>query len=85
MHHLRKKDLVTSLKRQKEVIPDDGILFHSFWYSDKVEEMQDLQFIYYLEDQLKAIFQPDFRILEINRYKEIEEGDSVYVCVKKKP
>ncbi len=84
LHHLRKEDLVTSLKRQKEVILNDGILFHSFWYGDKVEKIQDLLFNYYLEDQLKAIFQPDFQILEINRYREMEEGDSIYVCVKKK-
>jgi len=84
LHHLKRDDMILSLKRQKNLIEDDGLLFHSFWHGDKEEEMHGLRFVYYTMDQLEALFQADYQILDINQYREMEEGDSVYVCLKKK-
>jgi len=82
LHHLKKRDLDKSIHRQKDVLNDGGILFHSFWHGHKVEEHHGMLFVYYLEEQLIEKVQDDFEILEIKKYSEMETNDSFYIVLK---
>ena len=83
LHHLSKDELMRSLLRQREVLEDDGILFHSFWYGNKVEEHHGMRFTYYTEDDLQNITSMNFDIVEMGKYEEMEKEDSLYVLLKK--
>ena len=84
LHHLTTEDLKTSLKNQKNILNPQGVLFHSFWKGNKIEEMEGLLFVYYELETLKGIFEPDFEILAMETYSELEKDDSVYVILKNK-
>lgn len=56
LHHLSDEDLAKSVRRQKEVLFENGIAMHSFWRGEGVEEHQGLKFVYQTEDRLRAIF-----------------------------
>jgi len=81
--HLTKEECLQSLKKQKMALNPLGILFHSFWHGDKIEEHHDLLFTYYTEDELKFMVKDDYDILKIQKYKEFEKDDSIYVILQK--
>lgn len=82
MHHLTREDMMQSFQRQKQVLNEGGILFHSFWYGSKEEENFGMLFCYYTESELSKMIGDDFEIVEMKKYKEMEEGDSFYVIAK---
>ena len=82
--HLTKIELKESLIRQKDILNENGILFHSFWRGDKEEEYHGLKFVYYTEDELRKLIRKNYEILVIDTYKEMKNNDSVYVVGKKK-
>jgi cyclopropane fatty-acyl-phospholipid synthase-like methyltransferase len=81
--HLTKEETKKSLLRQKKLLNEDGILFHSFWKGDREENMNGLRFVYYTEDQLIEKVKNDYEVLEINSFKEFEDDDSIYMILKK--
>ena len=83
LHHLSKSDLRRSFTRQQELLTGGGLLMHSFWYGDKEEEYQELRFVYYTEDALLSAIGAGFRVVAMDRYKEIEDGDSFYILMRK--
>lgn len=83
LHHLTVEELKKSLQRQKAVLNDNGLLFHSFWYGSKTEKYHGLRFTYYTEARLRKVIGNDFEIIEIERYKEMEDDDSIYALLKK--
>ena len=83
LHHLTKRDLKKSIKRQREILNPDGIAFHSFWKGNKTEHMMGLRFIYYEIAQLKKIIGNHFEILEIKVFTEMKKNDSIYIVLKK--
>ena len=83
LHHLTKTELKKSFARQKEVLNQNGIVFHCFWKGDKVEKKRGLLFMYYEIDVLKKIIGNNFDIMEIKAFTEMEKDDSIYVVLKK--
>jgi len=83
LHHLSREDLKTSLANQYYRLNENGILLHSFWHGDKEETHQGMRFIYYTEEQLSKLFQPQFTILHMERYSEMDEQDSVVLIAKR--
>jgi SAM-dependent methyltransferase len=83
LHHLTRPDLERSLARQKEVLNEGGLLMHSFWHGQGEEEHRGLRFVYYTEAELMGIVGPGFEVVATERYREIEEGDSFYVLLRK--
>lgn len=83
LHHLSPGELRESFQRQKEILNPGSIMFHSFWYGDHEENMHDLRFQYYTEDLLLATVESRFEVLEITRYSEIEDEDSLCLVLKK--
>lgn len=84
LHHLKKKDLVKSLERQKDLLKSNGILCHSFWRGETQEEFSGLFFQYYLEEEILVLLKSDYEILKVELYTEFEEEDSFLIIAKKK-
>lgn len=84
LHHLTSDDLKTSLHRQAELLNDNGILFHSFWYGDKEEDMHGLHFSYYTEETLSRLIGDEYKTLELRKYTEMEDADSLCLALRKK-
>lgn len=82
LHHLKQVDLKKSLLKQKSVLNDGGILFHSFWHGDKEEKHHGLLFVYYLETQLIEMVEDDSEIVGMKRYSEMATDDSFYIVLK---
>ena len=83
LQHLTKSEFIQSLKKQKELLNPNGILFHSLWQGDTEEFYGDLLFVYYTKETLTNIVRNDFDIIEMNSYTEMEEEDSLYMILKK--
>lgn len=83
LHHLTKTELGESLRGQRRVLNNDGILFHSFWYGDREEEFSGLRFVYYSEESFGEVVDSGYEIVESERYAEMEENDSIYFVLKK--
>jgi trans-aconitate methyltransferase len=84
LHHLQRADLEISIPRQAELLEDGGLLAHAFWYGDKIEEHGGLHFQYYQESDLEEIFGEHFDVVMMERYEELEPGDSIFAILKKK-
>jgi cyclopropane fatty-acyl-phospholipid synthase-like methyltransferase len=82
--HFTKQECGESFKKQKMILNPNGLLFHTFWYGDKIEEHYGLLFVYYLEDELKDMVKNDYNILKLQRYTEMEKNDSIYLVLQKK-
>jgi len=83
LQHLTKSEFIQSLKKQKELLNPNGILFHSLWQGDTEEFYGNLLFVYYTKETLTNIVRNDFDIIEMNSYTEMEEEDSLYMILKK--
>ena len=83
LHHLEDDDLQKSIQRQHDVLNPHGILMHSFWYGDQLEEHAGMKFYYRNEAFLTGIFSTHFRILQLERYTEMEENDSVLLLARR--
>ncbi|WP_027420753.1 class I SAM-dependent methyltransferase [Crocinitomix catalasitica] len=84
LHHLKDADLVSSIKRQSEILNENGIICHSFWKGSGDEYFKEMYVNYHLEEELKSLFGKYFDIVSISAYEEFEAGDSLLVLGKKK-
>ncbi len=84
LQHLTQEELTMSIARQYAVLVPGGIAMHSFWAGDKEEEHNGLLFRYYREQDIRNLVKSHFDVIEMNRYNEMEAGDSIYVILKKK-
>lgn len=85
LQHLTADELATSLREQVDMVNDGGVLLHSFWVGDMVEQMHGLTFIYYTEETLAAVIPDTVEVLESQRYTEMDADDSIYIILRKKP
>jgi cyclopropane fatty-acyl-phospholipid synthase-like methyltransferase len=84
LHMMTREQLAQSLQRQAAVLNDNGILLHSFWYGREEEEHFDIKFIYYTKKALKEAIGKEYQIVEMERYTEMDENDSLYVILRKR-
>ena len=82
--HLTIDQMKRSLMRQCHILKQWGILFHSFWEGDRLEEMNGLLFVYYSKEKLAAMFSEIYDVMEIEYYTEMEKDDSIYVVARKR-
>ena len=82
LQHLTKNECFKSLKKQKSILNQKGIIFHSFWYGDKTEDYDGLLFVRYKINELKKIVKNDYDILKTQRYKEFKKNDSFYMILQ---
>lgn len=84
MHHLKDHELIDSIKRQYDILNDEGIICHSFWKGEGSEVFKGLFVNYHLEHVLQDFFEAYFETLVIESYAEFEEADSLLFLGKKK-
>mgnify|MGYP006289408233 CR=1 FL=1 len=88
LYHLTEEEMIESLRRQKDLLNENGLLLHSFWEGNKKEKFKGINFVYYTKERIIEIinshFSDVYEILEIEYYKEMEEKDSIYIILKKK-
>ncbi len=83
LHHLTKDELTTSLQKQREALNTDGLLMHSFWYGTKEEEYEGLRFVHYTEQELEELAANGYQVLDMKRYEEMAQDDSIYLLVRR--
>lgn len=83
LYHLTQDDLMRSFDQQFRLLKPNGIGLHSFWYGTGSEEMYGLNCAYYTEETLQKIASNNFDVLEVNRYTEMDEDDSLYIVIRK--
>jgi len=81
--HLSKDELKQSFIRQLQIMNNNAIAFHTFWFGDKEENMHGLRFVYYSIEELLKLIPHNFVILESSLYKEMENDDSICLVLKK--
>ena len=81
--HLTREELKQSIKRQVDILEPEGIICHSFWRGDKEENYDGLLFIYYSSEHLQKLFEDSFAIIKIEKSKEMEQDDSIYIIAQK--
>jgi hypothetical protein len=79
LHHLTDEELTKSLRRQRQILSEMGLVMHSFWRRTGVDERHGLKFVYQTEDTLRSIVGENFNVLEIVVSKEMEDDDSLYL------
>ncbi|MCO5198631.1 MAG: class I SAM-dependent methyltransferase [Anaerolineae bacterium] len=85
LQHLTRDELRQSLARQLKLLNDGGIALHAFWYGDKPDElMHGLRFVYYTEETLRVQIDTQFELLRSERFAEMEDGDSLFVVLRKR-
>ncbi|MDT8446488.1 MAG: class I SAM-dependent methyltransferase [bacterium] len=72
-----------SLNRQSEILHRGGLIIHCFWIGDSLFEEGDMRAIYHPKDQLIALIEERFTLLEQTIYEEFEPDDSLFVLAKK--
>jgi len=82
--HLTRQELGESFARQHEVLKDNGLLLHSFWYGSGDEEFSGLRIYYHTEQDIKQLLGESYEIVKIGRHAKMAADDSVYVLARKK-
>lgn len=85
LHHLPREQMARSLARQREILNGDGLMMHSFWHGEKDgEEHEGLLFTRYTEAGLERAFAgAGYEVVEMTRYGEMNDDDSLYVVARK--
>ena len=84
LQHLTKQQFIQSLDNQKSHLNAQGIIFFSLWYGEHIEELMfdgQLRFTYYTEKDIEDIVKDDFNILNLERYTESDDMDSLLVVL----
>ena len=84
LHHLTIDELRDSFQRQAELLKPGGMLLHSFWHGNKVEEIAGMRFFYHTLETLKPLYDANYALLESGIYAEMETDDSLYVVLRKR-
>jgi 2-polyprenyl-3-methyl-5-hydroxy-6-metoxy-1,4-benzoquinol methylase len=84
LHHLTDQELITSIKRQIEILNPGGIVCHSFWKGEGSEVFNGLFVNYHTIEETRELYQNWFDVLLLESYQEFDAGDSIIIIGKKK-
>lgn len=84
LYHLTSAQLRESFKQQARRLKPDGIALHSFWYGEGDDSMHGLHCAYYTEDSLRDLVDGAFEVLDLQRYAEMEDADSLVLILRKR-
>lgn len=82
LHHFPIEELILGLKRQCQVIHEDGLFAHTFWIGDQEFEKDGMYFRFHNREALISLIVDYFEILDLLDYKEFEDGDSLFVLAR---
>jgi ubiquinone/menaquinone biosynthesis C-methylase UbiE len=84
LQHLTDQELRASVESQYRVLNKGGLICHSFWYGEGTEVFKGMLVNYHDAEGLTDFFGQHFELLEMKRYKEFEDGDSIVLIGRKK-
>lgn len=84
LHHLTESELNLSLQQQAKVLPNEGVIAHSFWLGEESKQMHGMLFTYYRREHLLNIISQCYDIQSVLSYAEFEEDDSLFVIARVK-
>lgn len=82
-HYLDANQLKKSFRRQFEVLNPGGILCHTFWYGQKMIEVNGMHFHYYTELSVRDCLSDPFDVLLAKTYREMDTDDSLLMLLRK--
>ena len=82
--HLSPDELQQSFDRQHDVLNDNGVIMHSFWYGEGEDTFNGLKLVYHNEKDLTAMLKHKFTIIALHKHAKQAENDSIYVLASKK-
>ena len=82
LFQITQEQLVSSIAQQYNLLHNKGIVCHSFWKGEGIENYDDFLVYLYTTQKLEDMFS-DFTILLIKEYKEIEANDSILIIAQK--
>ena len=78
LHHLKRNELIDSVKRQSEVLNEDGIICHSFWEGKGSEIFKGLFVNYHSKSHLKNSLKIILRFFQSNIMKNSKREIQFY-------
>lgn len=84
LQHLTMDELNESLANQAKALAPKGILLHTFWAGEGMEENEGILFVMHSLGKLKLIFEEHYEVLFIETYKEDADNDSIVVVAQKR-
>lgn len=85
LQHLTRDEVRESFQRQAAVLNRSGLALHTFWRGEGEEIFSGLLNVYYTEEQLRALAADSFEVIELRRYAEMDEDDSLLLLMRRKP
>ena len=82
--HLSPEELQQSFDRQHDVLNDNGVILHSFWYGEDENIFNGLKLVYHNEKDLTAMLKDKFTIIALHKHAKQAENDSIFVVARKK-
>ena len=82
--HFSSEELQLSFNRQHQLLNDNGLILHSFWYGERTSVFNDLTLVEHNEKDLSDMLENLFDILDIKQHAKMSENDSIYVLARKK-
>ncbi|MEE4185237.1 MAG: class I SAM-dependent methyltransferase [Gammaproteobacteria bacterium] len=82
--HLSAAELEQSLARQHALLNANGLLLHSLWHGEGTKQFGELTLTYHNARDLRAMLEPAFDILALERHAKMADGDSIYVLARKR-
>ena len=83
LQHLTVKELEASIQRQAALLKKEGIVCHTVWKGKGNEQFKGMSVQYYQKEDLEQLFQPYFKVLNLECYTEFEEEDSLCIIAQK--
>lgn len=84
LHHLTDEQLRNSFVKQLDLLNENGLICHSFWKGDGIENFKGLYVNYQTEAVIEEMLSPYYHIEEIQSYNEFEDNDSFFIIARKK-
>ena len=84
LHHLTDEELQMSISRQEAILSARGLICHSFWKGNGVENFDDMFVNNHTEEGLRSFFSSAFEILHLSHYKEFKDNDSLFLIARKR-
>jgi cyclopropane fatty-acyl-phospholipid synthase-like methyltransferase len=84
LHHLSDTELDNSIKKQVQLLNENGVVCHSFWKGEGSEMFKGMFVNYHSVESLKLLFDRYFDLVTLSEYKEFEEDDSILVIAIKR-
>lgn len=81
LQHLTREELADSLEYQAALLLPDGVLLHSLWVGDHIEEMDGLIATHWTADSFAAVVPHELELVDASRYEEMEPEDSLCVVL----